>query len=163
LTDPANVVPVAPWTLDDPVFRVYVIAAALMILKMAGHAWWTVALLTRYRAGYRLEEDARSTWMNPDGHPDQLRPDERVERTRRIHMNEIENVPLFLAAGLLFVATGPSLLVARILFYGYVATRFCHLFVVVTRQAHEWRATFWTIGSLMIIGMAVSALFAALR
>ena len=150
------------WTLENPVFRVYVIAGSLMILKMAGHAWWTVALLVKYKAGYRLAEDANSTPLNPNGHPDQLKPDDRVERTRRIHMNEIENVPLFLAAGLLFVATGPSLLLAQILFYGYVVTRFCHLYIVVTGRAHDWRATFWTFGSLMIIGMAVSALIAAL-
>lgn len=150
------------WTFENPVFRTYVVAATLMILKMVGHAYWTVALLTRHKAGYRLAEDARSTRLNPNGHPDQLKPDERVERTRRIHMNEIENVPLFVAAGLLFVATGPSLMVARVLFYGYVVMRFCHLYVVATARAHDWRATFWTISSLIIIGMAVASLLAAL-
>ena len=149
------------WTFENPVFRTYVIAATLMILKMAGHAWWTVAALMRHRTGFRLAEDARSTPMFPDASPEKLAPDDRVERTRRIHMNEIENVPLFLAAGLLFVATGPSLLVARIVFFTYVGSRLCHLFIVATGRSHDARATFWTIGSLLVIGMTLFTLVAA--
>jgi len=37
------------FTLDNPVFRVYVIAASIAILKMLGHAFLTVFRMIRHR------------------------------------------------------------------------------------------------------------------
>ena len=60
----------------------------------------------------------------------------------------------FLAAGFLYVLTGPSLWLAQVLLYGYVLSRFLHFGAYLTAQAHEVRATFWTIGSVILIFMA---------
>jgi glutathione S-transferase len=75
--------------------------------------------------------------------------------------NDLENVPFFLAAGFLFLFTDPSPTTARWLFYGYVASRLAHFVAYFTAQVHEVRATFWTIGSLIIIYMSVRVLLAA--
>ncbi len=92
----------------------------------------------------------RKTPFNPAPDPRQLEPDERVERIRRIQLNDLENLPFFLAAGFLYVLTGPSLWLARVLLYGYVLSRLLHFGAYYTAQSHEIRATFWTIGSVIL-------------
>ncbi len=149
-------------TLSNPVFAAYVAAAALMILKGVAMSWVTVIQMTRANGGFRAPEDLRKTPFNPNPRPDQLQPDERVERIRRIQMNDLENLPYFLVAGLLFVFTQPSVTLARWLFYGYVATRLAHFAAYVTAQAHEVRALFWTPGSLIVLYMAGTSLAVAL-
>ena len=85
-----------------------------------------------------------------------------MERIRRIQLNDLENIPFFLVAGLLFVLSGQPLLLAQWLLYGYVVSRLAHFIAYFTAQTHEVRATFWTIGSLILIYMAVRTLMAAL-
>lgn len=94
-------------SLNDPVFATYTIAACVMILKAVGMSWLTVVRMMQVRGGYRAPEDLRKTVLNPDPNPNQLAPDERVERIRRIQMNDLENLPYFLVAGFLFVLSGP--------------------------------------------------------
>lgn len=149
-------------SLQDPLFATYAIAATLMILKTVGMAWLTVLRMMQARGGYRSPEDLRRTPLNPHPDPAQLKPDERVERIRRIHQNDLENVPFFLAAGFLYVLTGPPLWLAQALLYGYVVSRALHFAAYLTAQTHDLRATLWTIGSLILVFMAVRTLLAAL-
>lgn len=149
-------------SLANPVFAAYAVAAALMILKVIAMSWLTVARMMGEKGGFRAPEDLRKTPLNPNPDPRQVEPNERVERVRRIQLNDLENVPFFLAAGLLYVLTEPSLLLAQWLFYGYAASRFLHFFAYFTAQTHDVRATFWTIGSLILIYMSVMVLIAAL-
>lgn len=149
--------------LQNPVFATYVIAATIMILKAVSMSWLTVVRMMQEKGGYRSPEDLRKTPLNPIPDPRQLLPNERVERIRRIHMNDLENLPFFLVAGLLFVFTDPSLLWARILLYGYVASRLLHFAAYFTAQTHDMRATLWTIGSLILIGITGWTLIVAIR
>jgi uncharacterized MAPEG superfamily protein len=138
----------------DPVFATYMIAASLMIIKMMGQGWITVARMMKVGGGFLNPEDANKGATNPNPRPGQLDPDDYVERSRRMHRNDTENIPLFLFAGFLFAVTNPPLWVAQVLLYGYVASRFAHFWAYFTAKSHEVRATFWTIGSLIIIGIA---------
>jgi glutathione S-transferase len=149
-------------SLQNPLFATYAIAATLMILKVVGMSWLIVVRMMQVRGGYRSPEDLRKTLLNPLPDPKQLEPNEYVDRIRRIQLNDLENIPFFLVAGLLYVLTEPSLLLARGLLYGYVVSRFLHFAAHFTAQTHETRATFWTVGSLIIIFMAVRTLVAAL-
>jgi len=149
-------------SLQNPVFATYVIAASIMILKAAAMPWLTVVRMMQENGGFRSPEDLRKTPLNPEPDPKQLLPNERVERTRRIHLNDLENLPFFLVAGLLFVLTNPSLLLTRWLMYGYVVSRLLHFAAYFTAQTHDVRATTWTIGSLILIFMACWTLVAAL-
>ena len=148
--------------LNNPVFAAYVIAASVMILKAVAMSWLTVLRMMQIKGGYRAPEDLRKTRLNPNPDPSQLLPDERVERFRRIQMNDLENLPYFLVAGLLYVVTGPALLTAQILFYGYVLSRLLHFAAYVSAQSHDLRATLWTVGSLILIYMVGHTLWAAL-
>lgn len=147
---------------DDPLIRTYAIAASAMILKTFAMAWATVWQMSRYRTGYRAPEDLRQTRLNPAPHPGQLDKDERVERMRRIHQNDLENVPFFLVAGLLYVLTAPPLWLAQVLLYGYVVSRLFHFWAYATAKTHDTRATFWTIGQALVLVMIGAVLVAAL-
>ena len=149
-------------SLQNPVFATYVIAASIMILKAAAMSWLTVLRMMQVKGGYHSPEDLRKTPLNPAPDPKQLEPNERVERIRRIHLNDLENLPFFLVAGLLFVLTNPSLLLTRWLMYGYVVSRLLHFAAYFTAQTHDMRATLWTVGSLILIFMACWTLIAAL-
>ncbi|MCC2678898.1 MAG: glutathione S-transferase [Pseudobdellovibrio sp.] len=142
----------------NPVFVTYVIAASIMILKAIGMSWLTVARMIKVNGGFRAPEDIRKTLLNPNPSAEQVKPNEYVERVRRIHQNDLENIPFFLFAGLLFVFTGPSLLTAQILMYGYVISRFVHFYVYLNEFTHDTRAACWTPGSLILIYMSVRTL-----
>ena len=81
--------------LRRPVFRYYAIAAALMIVKMMSQGWITVFRMIKVKGGYRYPEDAQRSPANPHPSPEQLLPNEYVERSRRMHGNDVENIPLF--------------------------------------------------------------------
>jgi uncharacterized MAPEG superfamily protein len=148
--------------LTNPVFRIYVVAAALMVLKLMVQGWITVAMMTRRKRGYASPEDLRPGAINRSPDPAQLEPDPVVERSRRMHRNDLENIPGFLIAGLLFTAVAPPVWAAWLLMGGFVLARICHAWAYGTARSHEVRATFWTIGSLAVIAMALWALVLAL-
>jgi len=150
-------------TLTNPLFATYTIAAAIMIIKVKSMSWLTVARMMKVKGGFRSPEDTKQSPFNPNADPAQLDKNESVERIRRIHLNDLENVPFFLVAGLLFILTGPSLLLAQVLLYGYVVTRLLHFLAYLTAQLHDIRAALWTPGSLAIIYMAGHSLIAAVR
>jgi glutathione S-transferase len=132
-----------------------------MVLKGVAMSWLTVARLITTNAGLRNPEDLRKTPFNPDPHPAQLGPNERVDRIRRIQQNDLESLPYFFVAGLLYVTTMPPLWLAQVLFYGFVITRLAHFVAYFTAQNHEIRAALWTPGSLVIIFLAGASLLAA--
>ena len=147
--------------LHDPLFATYAIAAALMILKASAMSWLVVARMIQENGGFRSPEDLRKTVMNPNPRPDQTAPNERVERIRRIQLNDTENLPYFLVAGFLFVLTDPSLWLARVLLFGYVVLRFAHFAVYLRASDHETRAFVWTAGWLCLFVMTCRVLYVA--
>jgi len=148
--------------MENPVFITYMIAASIMILKIMGQGWMTVFRMLKTDSGFVTPEDLNAGMINRNPRPEQLELNEYVDRSRRMHRNDLENIPAFLACGLLFVAAGPSQLLANILMYGFVITRLIHTIAYTTKQSHEVRATFYTVGSVVVIIMAVYVLAAAI-
>lgn len=149
-------------SLQNPLVATYAIAATLMILKAVAMSWLTVLRMMQAGGGFRAPEDLKKTPLNPTPNPKQLEPVESVERVRRIHMNDLENLPFFLVAGFLFVLTEPSLLLTQVLLYGYVVSRLLHFAAYITAQTHDMRAALWTVGSLILIFMTAHTLVTAL-
>jgi len=147
---------------ENPVFTAYVIAASLMVLKVMGQGWMTVQRMLKVGGGWASPEDLRKGLINKNPDPSQLDTNDYVDRSRRMHRNDLENVPSFWVAGLLFVLADPALLLAQTLLYGFVAARVAHFFAYATEQSHEVRATFYTVGSVIVIYMAVHTLWSAL-
>jgi glutathione S-transferase len=147
-------------SLDDPLFATYVVAATIIILKAVSMSWLTVVRMMKENGGFRSPEDIRKTMLNPSPDAAQLAPNDRVDRIRRIQQNDLESLPYFLVAALIFVLTGPPLLLAQILLYGYVATRLLHFAAYITAQTHDMRAMLWTPGSLILIFITLWSLVA---
>lgn len=149
--------------LANPVFATYALAAGIMLLKGVAMSWLTVIRMMGENGGFRNPEDGKKTLLNPKPNDKQTEPNERVERIRRIQMNDLENLPYFLVAGLIYVTTAPPLWLAQVLFYGYVVTRALHFWAYLTAQIHDVRAALWTPGSLAILFMAGASVWAAVQ
>jgi glutathione S-transferase len=80
-----------------------------------------------------------------------------------MHRNDLENIPAFLVAGLLFVAVDPPYALAVTMMATFVVMRLVHAAVYATAQRHEVRSVPYTIGSLIVIFMALYVLVAAAR
>ncbi len=149
-------------SFQNPLFATYAIAASLMILKAICMSWLTVVRMMSEKGGYRSPEDLRKTLINPSPNSKQLEPNAKVDRVRRIHLNDLENLPFFLVAGFLYILTQPSLVLAQCLLYGYVVSRLLHFAAYMTSQTHDTRATLWTIGSVILIFMTGKTLLVAM-
>ena len=145
-------------SLENPVFHTYALAATIMILKLMIQPWITVQRMMKVAAGFRSPEDAKRSPLNPAPAAGQLEPNEYVDRSRRINLNDLESIPGFLAAGFLFVLVGPPLLLAQILIWAYVAARAAHFVAYSTAQLHDIRAFCWTWSSVSVVAMAVYVL-----
>ena len=150
------------FSTENPVFVTYMIAGAIMVLKIMGQGWVTVYRMLKSNSGLVNPEDLQTGPINRNPNPQQLEVNDYVDRSRRMHRNDLENIPAFLACGLLFVAANPSYLLANILMYGFVGARLAHSMAYATRQRHEVRATFYSIGSIAVIIMAIYVLIAVI-
>jgi glutathione S-transferase len=149
-------------SMENPVFVTYAIASAIMILKLMGQGWVTVYRMLKVGGGWATPEDLRAGLINRNPRPEQLEINDYVDRSRRMQRNDLENIPAFLACGLLFVVAAPTYLLANILMYTFVGARLGHTLAYATRQSHEVRATLYTIGSVVVIVMALYVLVAAI-
>ena len=146
----------------NPVFDTYVIASALMVLKVMLQGWMTVYRMLKSNSGLASPEDLQKGLINKDPDPSQLEVNDYVDRSRRMHRNDLENIPAFWVAGLLFVVVAPPLWLAQSLMFGFVAARLAHFIAYATKQTHEMRATFYTVGSLIVIFMSAYVLWSML-
>lgn len=149
--------------LQNPVFLVYTVAASFMVLKVMGQGWMTVYRMLKVNGGWASPEDLRPGMINKDPNASQLDINDYVERSRRMHRNDLENIPAFWISGLLFVLAEPSLVLAQILLYGFVVARLLHSLAYATQRSHEVRATFYTVGSVIVVLMALYTLSVLFR
>lgn len=145
-------------SLENPVFVTFAITSALMVLKVMGQGWMTVIRMMKSDSGMMSPEDLRQTPLNKNPRPEQLDRNDYVDRSRRMHRNDLENIPGFWMAGFLFVMVSPPLWLAQVLMYGFVVARAAHALAYATKQTHDMRATFYTIGSVSVIVMAIYVL-----
>ncbi|XP_037786207.1 microsomal glutathione S-transferase 1-like [Penaeus monodon] len=106
--------------LDNPVFVSYVFYSAILALKML-----LMGPITGY---FRI---TKKVFANPEdaakfNAKEVKMNDADVERVRRAHQNDLENIPVFWMVALLFVLTGPSETTARYVFRIYTIARIQH-------------------------------------
>ncbi|XP_046437552.1 microsomal glutathione S-transferase 1-like isoform X3 [Daphnia pulex] len=110
------------YTSHNPVFATFSFYAALLIIKTLFVAFLTG--WTRFRKhAFQNPEDCNK--MNRG----KVKIDEDVERVRRAHLNDLENILPFLTIAFVYVGTGPSLGCAKFLFRLFTAARFMHTLV----------------------------------
>jgi uncharacterized MAPEG superfamily protein len=150
------------YSMENPVFVTYVIAAAIMVLKIMGQGWMTVYRMVKSKSGLLNPEDLNPGPYNRSPHSDQLAINDYVDRSRRMHRNDLESIPAFFAAGLIFVAVEPPLWLAIAVMGAFVIARLVHTVFYATAQSHEMRSHPYTVGSIAVIFMALYTLVAVL-
>ncbi|TDG42100.1 hypothetical protein AWZ03_011470 [Drosophila navojoa] len=109
-------------TLNNPVFKSFTFWAGVLVVKMLA-----MSLLTA------IQRFKTKTFANPE---DLMSPklkvkfdDPNVERVRRAHRNDLENILPFFAIGLLYTLTNPSAFLAINLFRAVGISRIVHTLV----------------------------------
>jgi uncharacterized MAPEG superfamily protein len=142
--------------LADPVVRLFAVVYLLLVLKIAAVGSYTSVLRLR-RKVFATPEDYKLQGLTP-------RPivDEDIERVRRAHQNDLENILPFFIVGFFYLMTQPSLFSARIYGIGYLLARTLHsIFYIRSMQPH--RTIAFTAGGVLSIAMLLQTLVAVLR
>ncbi|XP_072386227.1 microsomal glutathione S-transferase 1-like [Diabrotica undecimpunctata] len=108
-------------SLDNEVLRSLLFYCSILVLKMMFMSILTVSKRLKHKA-FVNPEDAKLQNLK-------LQQNENVERVRRAHLNDIENIPLFFMIGLIYTLTNPAVYFAKALFLAYTLARICHTVV----------------------------------
>ncbi|KAI4469068.1 microsomal glutathione s-transferase 1 [Holotrichia oblita] len=124
---------------ENPIFRGFLFYNSALVLKML--AMSSLTALQRFKnKAFANPEDAAMQGVK-------VRTDDNVERVRRAHLNDLENIPIYFVASFGYMLTNPSVTVALNLFRAFTAARFMHTFVyavcVIPQPA---RGLSWGIG-----------------
>ncbi|XP_076860627.1 microsomal glutathione S-transferase 1-like [Brachyhypopomus gauderio] len=145
---------------DSEVFFAFSTYATIVILKMM-----LMAPLTAYfritRKAFANMEDIRPG-NTPEEKKKMLRSHEDVERVRRCHQNDLENIIPFVVVGLLYALTGPDLSSALLHFRLFVGSRCIHTLAYVMSLPQPSRGLSWMVGMVTTFSMAYRVLTSAL-
>jgi len=134
--------------LAGSVMQIYVACATLLVLKMLVLQTYTSAVRIRKKV-FASPEDYTLQGLTPSEGTD---PD--IERVRRAHLNDMENVLPFLVVGLLYALTGPSETAAWIIFGGFTLARLVHG-VVYVRGLMPHRTLAYVVGFSLMVWMTI--------
>lgn len=91
-----------------------------------------------------------------------LKTDPNVERVRRCHQNDLENIVPFIGIGLLYTLTGPDLTTALLHFRIFVGSRIFHSIAYLLPLPQPSRGLSWMLGLGATFSMAYRVLKAGL-
>ncbi|MBM4257711.1 MAG: MAPEG family protein [Deltaproteobacteria bacterium] len=134
---------------ENPAFGIYALCAAILGVKMLASAFYTGSRRQKTN-GYINPEDAQRF----GGEGVVAKPEEapEVARALRIQRNDLENIPLFLAIGLIYVLSGASATGVMILCGLFTVARVVHTFVYA-KGIQPARAICFGIGALCTLVM----------
>ncbi|KAF3704826.1 Microsomal glutathione S-transferase 1 [Channa argus] len=141
--------------LESDVFLAFSSYATIVILKMM-----LMAPMTGYyritRGAFANEEDLHLHGKSADKKLLRTHPD--VERVRRCHQNDLENIIPFVLIGLLYTLTGPDLGTALLHFRLFAGSRIFHTIAYVGMLPQPSRGLSWALGMLVTFSMAYQVL-----
>jgi len=140
-------------TLSNPVFRGFAFYAAGSVLKMMAMAPLTA------RARFKNKAFANPEDAGPSGL--KVKTDENVERVRRNHLNDLENIVPFVLLGFCYVAIDPTLNSALWHFRVFFVSRVLHTLSYQIPIPQPSRALTFFAGLGVNISMAVQIMRAA--
>ncbi|KAJ8734014.1 hypothetical protein PYW07_014565 [Mythimna separata] len=112
-------------SLDNPAVQSYLLYSGILGLKVLGMSLLTGRQRYKKKVFANPEDAARGGKVKFD--------DPDVERVRRAHLNDLENIPVFWVLGALYVTTGPSAALATNLFRAVAAGRILHTIVYAVK------------------------------
>ncbi|TSK13278.1 Microsomal glutathione S-transferase 1 [Bagarius yarrelli] len=147
--------------IDSEVFLAFSTYATIVILKMM-----FMSVLTGYfritRKAFANIEDTHMA-KTPEERKKMLVVNKDVERVRRCHQNDLENIIPFVLIGLLYTLTSPQLSTALLLFRLFVGSRFVHTIAYVMQLPQPSRGLSWIVGMAATICMGYHVLSTVLR
>jgi len=138
-----------------PALQTLGVVYLILVLKMVAVGSYTSMIRIR-RGHYATAEDYALQGLTPPAGPD-----DDIERARRAHRNDLENILPFFGAALFYALTHPSLTMARIYFWGFCLARIVHS-VAYLRQLQPHRTIAFTVGLLLMLMMVLSTLLSLL-
>nr|AIH07603.1 microsomal glutathione S-transferase 1-1 [Spodoptera litura] len=111
------------FALNNPAVQSYIVYSAILAIKLLSLAPMT-GVTRVIRGVFANPEDAKSVKGGKVKYDDPV-----VERIRRAHLNDLENIPAFWVLGALYVTTGPVAAWATLLFRVYTLGRILHTIV----------------------------------
>lgn len=140
-----------------PAFRPLLIFSSLLVLKMGAVAFATA----NARRKARVVVNPEDIGVNPGAHAEaQEAP--ATARTKRAHMNDVENIPGFLALATIFTLAGGSSTAAWAYFAVYFAARTLHTIFYLS-EVQPFRTAAFAVGQLAQLGLIVQLLLKGIR
>lgn len=141
--------------MGNTVFLSFAFYSTILILKM-----YVVAIIT---GQVRLRKKA---FANPEdalrnGGLQYYREDPDVERCRRAHRNDMENIFPFLFLGAVYSLLEPSPAVARVHFFIFCVGRIVHTVAYLLKLRAPTRSVAYSVAQLPCFSMALQILLAA--
>ncbi|XP_075703438.1 microsomal glutathione S-transferase 1 [Rhinoderma darwinii] len=142
--------------VDNEVFRAFATYASIVLVKMM-----LMSVMTSF---YRI---TRKVFANPEDAAAQsrggdskkyIRTDQEVERVRRCHLNDLENIVPFVGVGLLYALSNPDLSSALLHFRIFAGSRVLHTICYLTPLPQPSRALSFLLGFLVTLSMAFSTM-----
>ncbi|XP_057709852.1 microsomal glutathione S-transferase 1-like [Corythoichthys intestinalis] len=141
--------------MQDEVFRAFSTYALVVILKTMIMAPLT-AFYRFKRGSFANEEDV--AFKSAEERKKLLRPNPDVERVRRCHLNDLENVVPFVLVGLFYALSGPQLSTALLHFRIFAGCRIFHTISYIGAFPQPCRALSFFAGVGATVSMAYHVL-----
>ncbi|XP_067915062.1 microsomal glutathione S-transferase 1-like [Heterodontus francisci] len=144
--------------INSEVFLAYSTYTTIVLLKML-----LMGPLTGYfrvtRKAFVSQEDAWAHGArNEESRKILMKTDPEVERVRRCHRNDLENIVPFVGIGLLYALTGPDLSTALLHFRIFVGSRIFHTIAYLVPLPQPSRGVSWLVGLGVTFSMACRVL-----
>jgi len=138
--------------VDRELFGAFAFYSAVVIVKMLSMAFLTAR--QRFRTGSPVSPEDAAIVGNAG-------PNEDVERVRRAHLNDMENILPFFCIGLLYIFTNPALSTALLVFRIFAACRIIHsiVYLLVIPQPARALAFFGGMGANLFMGYKIITTF----
>jgi len=146
------------FTLDNENFQLYVKCCAALSLNTLLKAPLTGMVRRANGAVENMEDAAMFAKGDTEKAKKMMVKNENVERVRRAHQNDLENVPFFMTLGLLYICTNPCPTLVKYHFLGFTGCRLLHTFSYLVLQKQPWRAISFLGGVASCVSMAVRLL-----
>ncbi|XP_029350811.1 microsomal glutathione S-transferase 1-like [Echeneis naucrates] len=141
--------------MENEVFKAFTTYAVIVTVKMM-----LMGPMTGYfrmtRGAFANEEDVGR--KNAEEKKKLLRTHPDVERVRRCHQNDLENIIPFVVIGLLYALTAPELSTALLHFRVFAGSRIFHTIAYVGALPQPSRGLSWIVGMLVTFSMAYNVL-----
>ncbi|CAF1075310.1 unnamed protein product [Rotaria sordida] len=149
----------AIYSLTNPIFTNFAFYAAASTIKMMA-----MSLLTsRQRLAKNIFANPEDIALGSNKEAKVTLSDPDVERIRRNHLNDIENILPFFVIGALYVATNPTPVVALWHFRVFFFSRIFHTIAYQLALPQPSRSLGFTAGYVATISMAVQLFRALLK